>query len=138
MLLLLALLASTPSLQHARVAGAPRIHPQRLLVRLDPALGQVPLSRLRPELGVRELWNLPQIGWRAIEVAPGRRDAIKARLQGDPGVLEVCFDPRRELSYTPNDTLYPSQWHMGHIDADNAWDTEKGDPSVVVAIVDTG
>ncbi len=138
MLFLLGLLALAPSFQHARVAGAPRLHPRRLLLRTDPSLARVPLSALCPELGVRELWNLPQIGWRAIEVETGQRDGIKLRLEQDPAVLEVCFDPRRELAYTPNDTFYASQWHMPHIQADLAWDTEKGDPAVVVAVVDTG
>src|SRR5262245_21082476 len=137
MLLLLGLVL-VPSFQQARIASAPRIHPRRLLLRIDPGLERVPLSALRPELHARELWNLPQIGWRAIEVETGQRDAIKARLAADPAVLEVCFDPRRELAYTPNDPNYPSQWHLPWIKADLAWDTEKGDPSVVVGIVDSG
>jgi hypothetical protein len=102
-MLFLLVLALTPSFQQAKIAGAPRIHPRRLLVRIDPSLARTSLSTLRPELGVRELWNLPQIGWRAIEVDAGQRDAIKQRLEQDPVVLQVCYDPRRELAYTPND-----------------------------------
>ena len=43
----------------------------------------------------------------------------------DPAVLEVCFDPRRELAYTPNDTFYASQWHMPWIKANRLVDQSK-------------
>ncbi|HKZ98897.1 MAG TPA: S8 family serine peptidase [Thermoplasmata archaeon] len=41
-------------------------------------------------------------------------------------------------SLTPNDFLYPLQWGLPHVDAPLAWDVELGDPSVLVAVVDTG
>jgi len=138
MLSALVVLVLTPSFQQARPAEPLRYHPQRLLLRVDPRLARTSLAALHPELGLRELWNLPQIGWRAIELPAGKRDEARALLAADPAVLEVELDPRRELAYTPNDPLFPSQWHMSHIKADLAWDTEKGDPSVTVAIVDTG
>lgn len=42
------------------------------------------------------------------------------------------------LSYTPNDTMNHRQWYLGAIDVFRAWDIEKGDSSVVIAIIDTG
>lgn len=44
---------------------------------------------------------------------------------------------------TPNDGSYPSQWHLHQandkdIDAPEAWNLETGDPSIVVAVLDTG
>lgn len=55
----------------------------------------------------------------------------------------------RILSTTPNDPLYPGQWHYfnngsgpgsspGGIGLPNVWDTNKGSSSVVVAVIDTG
>jgi parallel beta-helix repeat protein len=38
----------------------------------------------------------------------------------------------------PNDPLYNQQWALPKIDAPNAWDIEKGDPSITIAILDTG
>ncbi|MDY6854331.1 MAG: S8 family serine peptidase [Thermodesulfobacteriota bacterium] len=43
----------------------------------------------------------------------------------------------------PNDTYYPYQWHMdnakyGGIHMESAWDVGTGDPSVIVAVIDTG
>ena len=38
----------------------------------------------------------------------------------------------------PNDTYYSYQWGLPAIKADKAWDIEKGNKSVKIAIVDTG
>jgi hypothetical protein len=136
MLLALALLALP--FQDARPARPLHVHPQRLLVQLDPSLERASLADLRADLGLRELWNLPQIGWRAVEVPAGKLATTKAALEADPSVRAVSFDPRKEVAYVPNDTYWANQWHMTQIKANLAWDTEKGDPSVVVAVMDTG
>ena len=41
-------------------------------------------------------------------------------------------------TYTPNDPYYSHQWGLPAIKADKAWDIEKGNKSVKIAIVDTG
>ena len=40
--------------------------------------------------------------------------------------------------FTPNDLLFPRQWHMKMVDAERTWAIQKGDPSVAVAVLDTG
>ncbi len=40
--------------------------------------------------------------------------------------------------FTPNDPLFPEQWHLPRIQAPEVWDVHTGDPSVVVAILDDG
>jgi subtilisin family serine protease len=42
------------------------------------------------------------------------------------------------LALTPDDEFLDEQWYLETIDAYTAWDTETGDGSVVVAILDTG
>jgi len=39
---------------------------------------------------------------------------------------------------SPNDQFYRYQWHMRLIGAERTWDIQRGDPSVVVAVLDTG
>jgi len=47
-------------------------------------------------------------------------------------------------SFTPNDPLYANQWHFATIGLSSAWDYDAavplygGDPSIIVAVVDTG
>jgi len=138
MLLLLALTVSVPLQGHARTSEAPRVHPRRLLVKVERALDATPLSTLRADLGLVELWNLPQIGWRAIEVPAGELERVRTELARDPRVEAVERDLARRAAYTPNDPLYPSSWHLPQIGANQAWDVEKGDASVTVGIMDTG
>jgi len=38
----------------------------------------------------------------------------------------------------PNDDLYRYQWNMRLLDAERTWEIQTGDPSVVVAVLDTG
>lgn len=40
--------------------------------------------------------------------------------------------------YTPNDENYSDQWGPQHIRADRAWDTERGNKNVTIAVIDTG
>jgi len=40
--------------------------------------------------------------------------------------------------FKPNDVGFPVQWNFRMLDAERTWDIQKGDPSVVVAILDTG
>ncbi|PYQ19163.1 MAG: peptidase S8 [Acidobacteria bacterium] len=40
--------------------------------------------------------------------------------------------------FTPADPFYKSQWHFLMLDAERTWGIQKGDPSVVVAVLDSG
>ena len=40
--------------------------------------------------------------------------------------------------FTPNDRLFSLQWHMRMVDAERTWAIQRGDTSVVVAVLDTG
>jgi serine protease len=40
--------------------------------------------------------------------------------------------------FTPNDEFFDFQWHMKMVDAERTWAIQRGDPSVAVAVLDTG
>jgi hypothetical protein len=138
--MLLCLTLSVPALlpQAVQPAPEPGIHPRRLLVKVDPRFAGAPVERVLRGLGAHTLWNLPQIGWRALEVEPELLHATHTLLAHDRAFLDVQYDRARRLAHTPNDPLYAGMWHMPQIKANLAWDTEKGDAGVVVAIMDTG
>jgi len=54
--------------------------------------------------------------------------------------LAIYVEPniRFEINSIPNDPDWPKQWGPQKIEADWAWNTTMGDPSVLVAVVDTG
>lgn len=64
-------------------------------------------------------------------------EAIKVvQKQADVRYAEPNF--LRQPLRVPNDRGYEFQWHYPLIDLPEAWDTTVGDPSVIVAVIDTG
>src|SRR5213594_2273847 len=74
---------------------------------------------------------------------------LMARLKREPNIESVALDYVMEAMFVPNDpyysTAYPtskygniSQWAPQFIGAPQAWNSTLGDPSIVIAIVDTG
>jgi serine protease len=64
-------------------------------------------------------------------------DAME-RLASAPEVEYAEPNGRLHSFFKPNDLGFPVQWNFRMLDAERTWDIQKGDPSVVVAILDTG
>jgi hypothetical protein len=82
--------------------------------------------------------ELPQIGWQIVEVPYGTQRDVRDRYAKEAAFERADLDFARKVASTPNDPYWPYQWNLVNITADKAWDTVTGDPSVVVAIMDTG
>jgi thermitase len=63
---------------------------------------------------------------------------LAQRLQSDPNVVFAEPDLFYGIDWVPNDPRLSEQYALGRVQAEAAWDIEKGNNSVVVAIVDTG
>ena len=64
-----------------------------------------------------------------------------SRFSHMPGVAEA--EPNGLVratgtTFQPNDRLFVRQWHLKMLDAERTWAIQKGDSSVVVAVLDTG
>lgn len=88
-------------------------------------------------------------GARATRSAFGRRYVVEPMAGMDAVGLTNRFRSMPEVEYAetdgvvrahfaPNDNLYSLQWHLKTIGAERMWDIQKGDPSVAVAVLDTG
>jgi serine protease len=53
-------------------------------------------------------------------------------------VVEAGLNYRYYPTAVPNDAHYGFQWHYPSINLPQAWDITTGDPSVIVAVIDTG
>ena len=78
-----------------------------------------------------------------VTTKPGRSAAVARALRADPRVLAVV--PDAKLSFLdwpadgdPSDTRYGEQDDLAQIGVPEAWTTTRGDPSVVVAVIDSG
>ncbi|OGW85364.1 MAG: hypothetical protein A2987_04515 [Omnitrophica bacterium RIFCSPLOWO2_01_FULL_45_10] len=43
-----------------------------------------------------------------------------------------------KMDYVPNDRLYPNQWSHRKTDAESGWNIQRGDPNIIIAIIDSG
>ncbi len=64
--------------------------------------------------------------------------ALAQRLARSPGVRYAQPELVARALFTPNDPQYSSQSNLHAVGASSAWDIERGAPSVVVAVVDSG
>ena len=68
-------------------------------------------------------------------------EALKAVYEQSPFVEVVEYNylrPTLADAVVPNDPKYPEQWNLPLMKLPQAWAIEKGDPSVVIAIIDSG
>ena len=65
-------------------------------------------------------------------------DYAVEQLQAMPEVEWAEPNGRVSAFLAPNDRFFGFQWHMQMIGAERTWDIQRGDPSVVVAVLDTG
>ncbi len=70
-------------------------------------------------------------GWPPADMIRALQRALHARFI-EPDTYITAFDT------VPNDPKYRDQWHHRKVQNPKAWDVTQGEPSVVVAIVDTG
>lgn len=65
-------------------------------------------------------------------------EKIIKQIAKDKSVAYAEFEFINRPCFSPNDTLNSSQWYLGAIKAYEAWDINKGDTNIVIAIIDTG
>jgi serine protease len=61
-----------------------------------------------------------------------------ARFRSIPGVEYAEPNGTVRAHFRPNDRLFARQWHLRLLNSERTWDIQRGDPSVIVAVLDTG
>ena len=79
----------------------------------------------------------PILGWELQQVPPGQEKAEVARQRAEGRQAEVN-GLWSVVETIPNDPRYPEQYGPVRIKGPQAWDFSKGDPSVVISVIDTG
>ncbi|MBI5895838.1 MAG: hypothetical protein HZB24_07520, partial [Desulfobacterales bacterium] len=77
---------------------------------------------------------------RAEEIQNAKEETLRLvqTLRRLPDVAHAQPNYIRRPYYTPNDPLYPLQWHLDMIHLPEAWDRTLGSADVIVAVIDTG
>ncbi|MDZ7337162.1 MAG: S8 family serine peptidase [candidate division KSB1 bacterium] len=67
-----------------------------------------------------------------------RVEEFIAALANEPEVEYVHVNHSYRIHYVPNDPHFPAQWALKRIQASAAWDINRGDRAILIAIIDTG
>ena len=136
-----------PSQALASVPAA-EFMPGELLVR---RFGNADVREALAQRGALEKQVIPETSTLAALALPESLDAEEAARTTLAAMAAFAADPsvewaepnfiRRALgggTTEPNDTFYNLQWHYDLIRLPQAWSVATGDPSVIVAVIDTG
>ncbi len=95
------------------------------------------LKPLFPSALVQKL-AFPERYYKIILPDSSERAEILARLNALPAVEFAEVNHVYRIHVTPGDSLYSRQWALRFIHAPQAWEVTRGDPQVVVGVIDTG
>jgi len=123
--------------EHARVSGELLVKWRQPATRSD---NWSAIIRLTSSLDARITRDLPRLGLSRVSMSEARRDRVVAALTESPLVEWVEPNYVIELDVVPDDPYYvPYQWpYLANMEMEAAWDITQGDPSIVVAVIDTG
>jgi len=154
---------ASPSLQRAESSLAETI-PGVVAVKIHSTATVKSLARARPTTGLGSLDALLQrVGAHSVQkmfrhrpTQPGSGTpdisrilkvripesvnpaAVARALERDPNVEYAEPLYVRRALVVPDDPLYTQQHHLPQIHAPEAWDVQKGDTGIIIAIIDTG
>jgi len=109
-------------------------------VRQMAAASGIPLGYRRRLAGGMHLLNL------STHTSLAAAEQLSMKLEALPGVMHVSPDQHLDVSTVPSDSRFNEQWNLMGLDDGirgganfvGAWDTQTGNSSVVVAVLDTG
>jgi len=102
---------------------------------IEPSIeGMAALSGLRQDELAKRVQAIPD----AVTRAKWETLVAIKLMHKDSSVVYAEPNFIRRISLTPDDEFYNRQWHYQYINVPQAWDVTMGDPSVVVAVADTG
>jgi thermitase len=114
--------------------------PGEFLVKFKRGVSEKKKNAIHGKHGVKVKEKIKGIGVERLGIPKGKTV---------PGMLKVYkknpnvefAEPNflaRAVTTTPNDPYYSYQWALSKIQADEAWDIEKGSSAIIISIVDTG
>ena len=121
-------------------AQAPSYVRGRLLVKFREGVDSNKAHGVLAAFQAQDDGEIPGTGVKVLSLPPNASEKA----------LERAFRNRAEVEFaevdsivapdgvTPDDPLYPSQWHLSRIAAPDAWSTTTGSSGIIVAILDTG
>lgn len=111
---------------------------RELLLRFKPGTGEHSKTQVLTSLAIEVVDEIPQIKVLVGLVSQNAFPHVKYALSHNPVIDFVEENLNVPISEIPNDKYYGLQWHLSNIKASEAWNITKGDPRIMLAILDTG
>lgn len=109
----------------------------RILIEARAGLSDSELDKILKVHGGKHR-KIGQSNLHIVDLPAGKSEAAVAEmLARHPSLKFAELDRRVKVSAAVNDPYVGSEWHLGKIGANNAWDTTQG-AGVVIAILDSG
>lgn len=119
-------------------ATPPGVVADQLIITVRPGAGANAVGSLLADAGVTVRDRLEALAASLVEIDPTHRAEVRSELEQSNLIEGVHDNHLVGLELVPNDELYPSQWHLGVIDAAAAWAVTTGTAEIVVAVLDSG
>jgi len=113
--------------------------PGELLVKYRASARRASLEDFHRQRGISTLRTFRSISVRHMKLPEGMtvKEAMEI-YQDDPDVEYAEPNYVRRASLVPNDPDFGELWGLQNVDAPEAWDTQTGSSTLVVAVLDTG
>jgi serine protease len=119
--------------------------PDQLIVKFKNRIPSAAAENLNESLGTKAIYTSPFAGFKVLRVPKGKTVPEMVELYSKQSIVEYA-EPNYidHIAWSPNDPYYSYQWHFYQINLEAAWDLDTippdygGDPSIVVAILDSG
>jgi subtilisin family serine protease len=119
--------------------GRMKYVPGEILVKFRPGVPQAGIKAFNRAQHAQVLQELPRLKALRLKLPSGMDVNQAAELYGRNPDIEYAEPNYIYHAYAfPNDDMYSEQWALEKISMESAWDLEKGNTGVVIAIVDTG
>ena len=109
-----------------------------LLLRFKPGACERSKEEILTSFGLEVVDEISQIKVLVVSLPEDALLRVKSALSRNPMIDFVKENLKLSPSAIPNDEYYGFQWHLKKVGAPDAWDISSGDPSVVVAVLDSG
>lgn len=112
--------------------------PEELIIKLKRGVNAFDIEMGFAEKGIPIVDSIPELDLYVISIPTEDLENMQDSLSLDSNIQYANKNYIVYANAIPNDTFFNLQTHFSLIDNQQAWDTETGDPDVVLAILDTG
>lgn len=117
--------------------------PDEIIVKFEEGLSDKALSDINLRYGGRIAYSSRAGRFHRIKIPQGlTAEQTVEMYRSEPGVEYAELNYYARALFTPDDPMYYLQWNLHEplcgINIERAWDVTRGEPNVIVAVIDTG